>query len=126
MDIQGALPLPGSAAFLQVFQVHNNHNIDNAQKHIWGLGPFRRISTGKREKRRDGVSCLVDQAVQGVWIRWMLEAEQEGCAVVFLLRMLQSTCHGGQTYCGAKQPAQPSLTLASSFLAWKHRDLRSH
>ena len=32
----------------------------------------------------------MDQAVQGVWIRRMLEAEQEGRAVVFSLRKLQA------------------------------------
>lgn len=50
----GALPLPGSEARLQGFQVHSSHHIDNAQKQT-GLGVFQHNLTGKRVKRRDGV-----------------------------------------------------------------------
>lgn len=53
-------------------------------KLLWGS--VRAIATGKR---RNGISCHVDQAVQGVWTRWTLEVEREGRAVVFSLRALQ-------------------------------------
>lgn len=102
----GALLLAGSSVFLQGFHVHRSHNIDNVQK------PFRLTVCQEKlnREKRGRMDGWVSGCARSLGAKW------EGRAVVFSLHMLQT--HTTM----AKQPAQPCLTLASSFLAWKHRD----
>lgn len=67
----GALPLPGSEARLQGFQVHSSHHIDNAQKQT-GLGGLS-AQSHREESEEEGWS----QAPS--WIRLCRESGSDGC-----------------------------------------------
>lgn len=75
-------------------------------KLLWGS--VRAIATGKR---RNGISCHVDQAVQGVWTRWTLEVEREGRAVVFSLRALQRHAMVAKLIAGLNSLLSPAWHL---------------
>lgn len=87
-------------------------------------GSVRAISNREERDMRDG--SAVSQ-IRWHRIRWALQAESGGCAVVSTSYAASTrTCHSGQANCGAKEPAQPCVALTNSFTAWKHGDPWSH
>lgn len=85
MGIYGTLVTASLCCVSPRFPSPCSHNIDNAQKQTGLSGQSQQW-----RERRDEISCLGDQAMQGLRIRWILKVEREARSVRFPLPILQA------------------------------------